>query len=49
MADAPSLPPLPSDLADLPDEIRRDLTFVPVETFEDVLKVALPQTAGAER
>jgi ATP-dependent Lon protease len=30
------------DLADLPDELRTDLTFVPVETLEAVLKVALP-------
>jgi ATP-dependent Lon protease len=29
-----------SDLAELPEEVRRDMTFVPVETLEDVLKVA---------
>jgi len=27
----------------LPEEVRRDLTFVPAETLEEVLKVALPQ------
>ena len=31
------------DLAELPEEVRRDLTFVPAETLEEVLKVALPQ------
>ena len=29
-----------SDLAELPEDVRRDMTFVPVETLEDVLKVA---------
>ena len=29
------------DLAELPEEIRRDMTFVPVETLEQVIKVAL--------
>jgi endopeptidase La len=29
-----------SDLAELPEEVRRDMTFVPVETLEQVLKVA---------
>jgi ATP-dependent Lon protease len=29
-----------SDLAELPEEVRRDMTFVPVETLEEVLKVA---------
>jgi endopeptidase La len=28
------------DLAELPEEVRRDMTFVPVETLEQVLKVA---------
>jgi ATP-dependent Lon protease len=28
------------DLAELPEEVRRDMTFVPVETLEEVLKVA---------
>ena len=31
------------DLAELPEEVRRDLTFVPATTLEDVLKVALPE------
>jgi endopeptidase La len=30
------------DLVDLPEEIRREMTFVPVETLEQVIKVALP-------
>ena len=29
------------DLAELPEEIRRDMTFVPVETLEQVIKVAM--------
>ena len=28
------------DLAELPEEVRRDMTFVPAETLEEVLKVA---------
>jgi ATP-dependent Lon protease len=28
------------DLAELPEEVRRDMTFVPAETLEQVLKVA---------
>ena len=30
------------DLEELPDEVRRDMTFVPVETLDQVIKVALP-------
>ena len=30
-----------ADLAELPEEIRRDMTFVPVETLEQVVNVAL--------
>ncbi|MBI4477324.1 MAG: endopeptidase La [Acidobacteria bacterium] len=30
------------DLADLPEEVRHDMDFVPVSTLEEVLKVALP-------
>jgi ATP-dependent Lon protease len=30
------------DLAELPDEVRRDMTFVPVTTLEEALAVALP-------
>jgi ATP-dependent Lon protease len=33
------------DLAELPDEVRRDMTFVPAETLQDVLRVALPDVA----
>jgi ATP-dependent Lon protease len=36
-----------ADLSELPKEVRDDLTFVPAETLEEVLKVALPQPAGA--
>jgi ATP-dependent Lon protease len=34
------------DLAELPPEVRKDMKFVPVETLEDVLKVALPDVAN---
>lgn len=34
------------DLVELPDEVRRDMTFVPAETLQDVLKVALPDVAS---
>jgi ATP-dependent Lon protease len=30
------------DLKELPEEIRKDMTFVPVATLEEVLKIALP-------
>jgi ATP-dependent Lon protease len=30
------------DLAELPPDVRREMTFVPARTLEDVLKVALP-------
>ena len=36
-----------ADLSELPKEVRDDLTFVPAATLEEVLKVALPQPAGA--
>jgi ATP-dependent Lon protease len=35
------------DLAELPEEVRRDMTFVPVRTLEEVLKVALPTPTPA--
>jgi ATP-dependent Lon protease len=31
------------DLAELPPEVRREMTFVPARTLEDVLRVALPE------
>jgi ATP-dependent Lon protease len=31
------------DLEEIPDDLRRDLTFVPVRTLEEVLAVALPR------
>jgi ATP-dependent Lon protease len=34
------------DLKELPDEIRKDMTFVPVSTLEEVLKIALPAVAN---
>jgi ATP-dependent Lon protease len=39
------------DLAEIPEELRRDMTFVPVETLEQVINVAMdatvsPTTAG---
>jgi ATP-dependent Lon protease len=30
-----------ADLAELPEEIRKDMTFIPVETLEQVIDVAL--------
>ena len=33
------------DLAELPPEIKRDMTFVPVETLEQVIKVAMAEVA----
>jgi endopeptidase La len=40
-----------ADLTELPEEIRRDMTFVPAQTLEEVLSVALnrPATATAGR
>ncbi|CAN5865300.1 endopeptidase La [soil metagenome] len=35
------------DLADLPEEVRADMTFVPVSTLEEVLRVALPAITHA--
>jgi ATP-dependent Lon protease len=35
------------DLKELPEEIRKDMNFVPVETLEQVLEIALPETAAA--
>jgi ATP-dependent Lon protease len=34
------------DIAELPEEVKRDMKFVPVETLEQVLKVALPGVAA---
>jgi endopeptidase La len=36
------------DLEELPAEIRRDMTFVPVETLEQVIKVALSESGKVE-
>jgi ATP-dependent Lon protease len=35
------------DLEDLPQELKEDMTFVPVATLEEVLKVALPSVVPA--
>jgi ATP-dependent Lon protease len=35
------------DLAELPDEVRRTMAFVPADTIEDVLRVALPAPTAA--
>ena len=35
------------DLAELPDEVRHDMTFIPAETLQDVLRVALPDVVDA--
>jgi ATP-dependent Lon protease len=36
------------DLAELPEEIRRDMTFVPVETLEQVIAAALSKEQAPE-
>jgi ATP-dependent Lon protease len=36
-----------ADLSELPEEIRRDMTFVPAQTLEEVLSVALGRPAAA--
>jgi ATP-dependent Lon protease len=30
------------DLSDMPEEVKKDIRFVPAETLQDVLRVALP-------
>ena len=37
-----------SDLSELPPEVRNSIKFVPVQTLEEVLRVALP-TAEADK
>ena len=34
-----------SDLSELPADVRKEMTFVPARTLDDVLRVALPPTA----
>jgi ATP-dependent Lon protease len=36
------------DLVELPEEVRKDMRFVPAETLEDVLRVALPESAATK-
>jgi ATP-dependent Lon protease len=35
------------DLVELPEQVRNDVTFVPARTFDDVLRVALPESVSA--
>jgi ATP-dependent Lon protease len=37
------------DLAELPEEVRKDMKFEPAATLEDVLRIALPDVVAAER
>src|SRR5205814_3870683 len=34
------------DLSELPDEVKKDMRFVPVDTLQDVLKVAIPDVVA---
>jgi ATP-dependent Lon protease len=36
------------DLAELPEEVRKDMTFIPVETLEQVVNVALDGSQKTE-
>jgi ATP-dependent Lon protease len=36
------------DIAELPEELRNDMTFVPAETLQDVLKAALPEVGSSD-
>jgi len=36
------------DLDELPPDVRREMTFVPARTLDDVLKIALPGVARAQ-
>ena len=38
-----------SDLVDLPEELKREMHFVPASTLEEVLRVALPSTSTTEK
>ena len=38
-----------ADLAELPEEIRKDMTFIPVETLEQVVNVALAPAPQGNR
>jgi ATP-dependent Lon protease len=35
------------DVQELPEEVRREMSFIPVGTLEEVLRVAVPATATA--
>jgi len=37
------------DLSELPEEVRRTMTFIPASTIEDVLRVALPLEQAAAK
>jgi ATP-dependent Lon protease len=36
-----------ADLTELPEEVRRELRFIPVRTLEEALKIALPDALAA--
>jgi ATP-dependent Lon protease len=35
------------DLMELPEEVRREMTFIPISTLEEVLRIALPAATPA--
>ena len=35
------------DVAELPDEVKKDMRFVPVQSFDEVINIALPQEVHA--
>jgi ATP-dependent Lon protease len=35
------------DITELPDEVKREMRFVPVSTLEEVLRIALPASTTA--
>jgi ATP-dependent Lon protease len=37
-----------ADLSELPEDVRRDMKFVPVKTLEEALAVAMPGTVNAD-
>ena len=39
--------PTRSDLAELPPDVRKEMTFVPVRTLEEALAISIPDVAEA--
>ncbi len=37
-----------ADLEELPEDLKRDMTFLPVSTIDDVLRIALPRPEGEQ-